>query len=81
MKTNSQANLAGSTGIEDQNPLKTHQLTKTQETVNKLIQKHPKIISPKNPRGFPSIVTNSTIVGKPPYGLHQGSKLQAELIV
>jgi hypothetical protein len=41
MKTNSQAK-AGSTGMEDQNPLKTQKLTETQKTVNKLIQKHPK---------------------------------------
>jgi hypothetical protein len=37
MKTNSQAK-AGSTGMEDQNPLKTQKLTETQKTVNKLIQ-------------------------------------------
>jgi hypothetical protein len=37
-KTNSQANQAGSTGMEDQNPLKTQKLTETQETVNKPIK-------------------------------------------
>jgi hypothetical protein len=31
IKTNSQANQAGSTCIEDHNPLKTHKLTETQK--------------------------------------------------
>ena len=47
MKANSQAQ-ARSTGMEDQNPLKTHKLTETQETVNKLIQNTPKKY-PQNP--------------------------------
>jgi hypothetical protein len=37
MKTNSQGQ-AWSIGMEDQNPLKTQNLTRTQETINKLIQ-------------------------------------------
>jgi hypothetical protein len=48
MKTNSQANQVGSTGIEEQNPLKTQKLTENQNTkLNQL--KFPKRISPKKP--------------------------------
>jgi hypothetical protein len=36
-KNDSQAQV-GSTSMEDQNPLKAQKLTKTQETINKLIQ-------------------------------------------
>jgi hypothetical protein len=43
--------------------------------------KAPKKNIPKNPRGLPSMVANSAIAGKPLYGLHQGSKVQAELTI
>jgi hypothetical protein len=39
--------------MEDQNPLKTQKLTKTQETINKPIKDTQKQKSPKNPRGSP----------------------------
>ena len=39
--------------MEDQNPLKTQKLTKTQEIVNKPIKDTQKQKSPKNPRGSP----------------------------
>jgi hypothetical protein len=68
-KTNSQANKTGSTVMEDRNPLKTQKLSKNSKKVVKPI-KTPKTISQKNPRGFPSMVTNYGIAGKPPYGLH-----------
>jgi hypothetical protein len=41
--------------MRDQNPLNTQQLTENSKKVIKPI-KTPKTISPKNPRGFPSII-------------------------
>jgi hypothetical protein len=74
MKTNSPAE-AGSTGMEDHNPLKTQKLIETQKTVSKLIQSTQKKYPPKTLEAFPSMVTNSSIAGKNLYGLHQGSKM------
>jgi hypothetical protein len=49
--------------MADQNPLKTQKNTENSKRQSNQL-KHQKI-SPKNPRGFPSMVSNSAIVGKP----------------
>jgi hypothetical protein len=55
--------------------LKDTEAYRNSENSERIDSNHPKRNIPKEPRGFPSMVSNSAIAGIPLYRLHQGSKM------